>query len=387
MSLTKRSIDALRYDNKGKPVQIIWDGSLKGFGARVYPSGAKAFLIDYRTEHGTKKRLTIGRYPAVTVEQARKKTMSLLAAVNNGEDPAEDRRQKRNALLVRELADTYIDRHAKRRKRTWAEDERRLKKYVRPAFGSKSIVEVTRADVSRLHDKIGHTAKVEANRVLALVSVMFTLAEEWGFLPGGHVNPAKRVKPFAEHSRDRWVTHAEFPRLWSAIQSEESPYARAFFVLALLLGCRRSELLQAKWKNVDLTRRELRLPNTKAGNTHTLPLSERAAGVLFGLPQMLGNPHVFPSSVQPKAPMRDVKRQWRRIRKEAGLEDVRLHDLRRTVGSWLATSGASLPLIGKVLNHADASTTAIYARLAEDAARSALDQHAERIFSVGGAQP
>jgi len=85
--------------------------------------------------------------------------------------------------------------------------------------------------------------------------------------------------------------------------------------------------------------------------------------------------------------MRDVKRQWRRIRKEAGLEDVRLHDLRRTVGSWLATSGASLPLIGKVLNHADASTTAIYARLAEDAARSALDQHAERIFSVGGAQP
>lgn len=386
MGLTKRVVDAMHFDPAGNPAQIAWDGSLKGFGARVYASGAKSFVLDYRTAHGTKKRLTIGRYPTITVEQARKKALSLLSAVNDGEDPAQEKKDKRKGLSVRELGSIYIERHAKPRKRSWKEDQRRLDKFVTPALGSKAIAEITRVDVSRLHDKIGKETKIEANRVLALVSGMFALAEDWGFLPEGHANPAKRVKKFPEHSRDRWVTHAEFPRLFAAIQTEENPYARAFFLLALLLGCRRSELLQAKWENVNLDRRELRLPNTKAGNTHTLPLSTEAVAILESLPRMLGNPHVFPSSVAPRAPMRDVRNQWERIKADAKLEDVTLHDLRRTVGSWLATSGASLPLIGKVLNHADPSTTSIYARLAEDSARTALDQHAERIFAVGSAK-
>ena len=207
---------------------------------------------------------------------------------------------------------------------------------------------------------------------------------------------------------------------------------RAFFVLALLLGTRRSELLRAEWENVDLDRGGIRLPNTKAGNDHDLPLSREAVTILRNLPRLLGNPYVFPSPVEPGKPMRDVKRQWKRIRESAAIDlwtaananrvaelraegkadadapheterlralilteirttgaspfDVRLHDLRRTVGSWLAMSGNSLQLIGKVLNHADESTTQIYARLHQDAARSALDQHAVHLLTVAGAK-
>jgi integrase len=425
MALTKRAVDALSYRPNGP--HILWSGSLPGFGVRVFPSGVKSFILDYRNEHGQKKRTTIGKYGVLAPEQARKKALSMLASIAKGGDPVEERRRKRDALTMRELADTYITRHAVQRKRTWAEDKRRLDKYVLPAFGSRPVASITRADVSRLHDKIGETAKVEANRVVALLSVMFTLAEEWGHLPEGHPNPTKRVKAFAEQSRDRWVTHEEMPRLWAAIQNEPNIYTRSFFVLSLLLGTRRSELLSAKWENVDLERRELRLPNTKAGNTHILPLSLFATEILSSLPRMLRNPYVFPSSVEAGKPMQGVKRSWKRIRNETEIAlwsdantaraaelrrlaekaegeteerynalvlseiattgarsfDVRFHDLRRTVGSWLATSGASLPMIGKVLNHADASTTQIYARLAEDTTRNALDIHAERILTIG----
>ena len=420
---------------KSRHGEPLWNPMAKTAGTMRRPSLCKPLsvqcLLDYRNEYGRKKRFTVGRYGILAPEQARKKAHNLFATISNGADPNADRRRKRDVQTVSELAETYIERHAKQTKRTWAEDQRRLTKYILPALGSRPLASVNRADISHLHDKIGRKAKVEANRVVALVSVMFSKAEEWGSLPDGHPNPAKRVKPFTEHSHDRWVTHEEMPQLWAAIQSEPNIYIRSFFMLSLLLGTRRSELLHAKWENIDLARREIRLPHTKAGNTHILPLSPPAVEILSGLPTMLRNPHVFPSSVEPGKPMQGVKRSWKRIREDTqiglwkaanpgratalhaqaektGSEnveqryktlvlaeiqksgahsfDVRFHDLRRTVGSWLATSSSSLPLIGKVLNHADASTTQIYARLTEDAARNALDVHAARIFSIGSAK-
>lgn len=144
---------------------------------------------------------------------------------------------------------------------------------------------------------------------------------------------------------------------------------------------RRSELLSLRWTDVDLDRQEVNLRETKAGRSHVVPLAAPAVDLLSGLPREVGNPHVFPS-LNSGGHLYDLKKPWRRIRDRAGLEDVRLHDLRRTVGSFLALDGASLQLIGKILNHTEAKTTVIYARLTEDATRQALERHGERILSL-----
>lgn len=192
-------------------------------------------------------------------------------------------------------------------------------------------------------------------------------------------NPARRVHKYGIQSRDPWVTPAELPRLVKAVTEEPNVYVRTAVWLYLLTGLRKNELLGLRWKDIDFDRRELRLGDTKAGRSHVVPLSAPAVEVLRKTPRMVGNPHVIASPVEPGRPLVNINKPWERIRKRADLEDVRLHDLRRTAGSWMATSGASLPLIGKVLNHSNPSTTQIYARLAEDAKRTALEEHGARI--------
>jgi integrase len=298
----------------------------------------------------------------------------------DGNDPAAERRTAEGSTVAA-LADVYIERHAKVRKKTWKEDERRIKKHVIPAIGSRQLREVKREDISAFHTEIGRRTPVEANRVLALASVMFSLAEQWGFLPEGHPNPCKSIEPFREKSRDRYVTPTELPRLAEAINEEPNVYIRGALWLYLLTGVRKTELLNARWVDVSFERRELRLEETKAGRAHVVPLSHPALRILRELPRQRDNPWIFPGALRGQ-PLRGFAKNWRAIRVRAGLEDLRLHDLRRTVGSWLAMGGASLPLIGKVLDHSNPSTTQIYARLTDDSARQALEQYAQELMEA-----
>lgn len=383
MPITKRELDKLEYDVSGPSNQILNDPDLPGFGVRVYPTGRKVFFVRYRTVGGRRGRerwLTLGRYGELTLHQARDRARDALAAVRGGNDPAETREKARTGITVAEFAPLYLNQHAKRAKKSWREDERRLNKHILPALGRFRLDAVSRGNVAQLHRAISETSPVEANRVLALISVMFGKAIEWEHLPESAANPAARVQANGERSRDRWIKPAELPALMTAIRTEDNPYIRAAFLLYLLTGLRRSELLTLKWKHVDLDRREIYLPDTKANRPHTVPLSAPAADLLNSLPRQDSNPYVFPG--RDHGHIYDLKRPWARIRGASGLEDVRLHDLRRTVGSWLAMSGASLPMIGKVLNHSNPSTTQIYARLSEDPARAVLDDHAARIMAA-----
>lgn len=394
MALTKRDVDRLKHDPVGPATQIHYDGddrdSVPGFGVRIFPSGVKSFVVWYRTESGRKRLHTIGRFGPLTIDQARKKARELIGDATAGADPLAERRQKREAETVRDLGRLYIERHAKPHKKTWKEDERRLRSYVYPAFGALKVADVKRSDVARLHSRLGASKPYEANRVLALVQVVFNKAVDFGVLDDSAPNPAARIQKFKEQSRDRWVTPAELPALWEAIEEEQNPYIQAAFKCYLFTGMRRSELLGLRWKDIDFDRRVIRLEDTKAGRPHVVPLSEPAEAVLRELPRQVGNAFVFAGAKEGR-PLVNVAKPWKRIRERAGLEDVRLHDLRRTVGSWLASSGASLPLIGKVLNHSNASTTQVYARLAEDAPRAALEEHAARILELpigsAGANP
>jgi len=244
---------------------------------------------------------------------------------------------------------------------------------------SRRLSSLTRRDVALLHNKIGETARYAANRVVALVRKMFNLAHLWGVYPGE--NPAIGIELFHEEKRDRFVQPHELPKLFEALNEESNPYVKTAFLVALLTGARRGEVLAMQWADLDLEQAVWRIPHTKARRPHLLPLPEPVVSLLKELPPMLGCPYVFPGR-DGKGHLVNIAKAWARIRGRAGLTDVRIHDLRRTLGSWLAANGASLPLIGRALNHTQVSTTAIYARLNLDPVRTALETNAQRMLAL-----
>jgi integrase len=385
MKLTKRAIDGFKYEGDGKSRDARWDEQIPGLGARIYPSGKKVFILSYRA-NGRKRLLVLGAYGVLTLDQARGKAKKLLGEVIDGEDPLLVRKKERAGQTVKALADAYMERYAKPHKKTWRTDQSRIKKYILPTFGNLLVKSVARTDVAKWHHNIGKGKPYEANRNLALFSKMFNCAKEWGFVDETGLNPAYNIENFKEQKRDRWLNPKELPRLTKAFGGVENIYARACLWLYLLTGCRKTELLQSKWKDVDMDRQELRLPETKAGRVHYVPLSGPACAILQDLPPIDGNPFVFPGARNDR-PLVNIDKIWRKVRKEAGVEDVRLHDLRRTVGSWLAQDGSSLHLIGKVLNHSNVTTTQVYARFAQDHVKQALEDHGKRIMSVAGEAP
>jgi integrase len=324
---------------------FLRDTELRGFAVRVTP-GSKSFVLE-REIHGRVRRLTIGRYGALTVEQARNRARELLGEIAKGHDPAEARRQRRQSMTFGELERLYLERHAVHKK-SKGNDVGMFNKWLAD-WRPRRLSTITRADVTSRHAEMGaagHTT--HANRMVALVRTMFNLAFDWGLHPGP--NPASRVKMFKEVSRDRFVTPEELPRLWKALQNEPNPYVRGAFVIALLTGARRGEVLSMKWEDLDLAQGLWRIPETKAGRPHIVPLPKPVIDELMKLPRLEGNPFVL-CGRWGRGHLINVSKPWRRICQEAGLHDVRIHDLRRTLGSWLVAAGASLPLIGKALNH------------------------------------
>ena len=343
------------------------------------PQREEVLVIQYRKPGQRNSRFTtVGQYGTLTLDQARKKARSFLVAVQDGADPLDGRPP--TDTTIKQFAKTYVQDYAKGAKKTWRGDERRLERHVVPALGSHSLIDVRRQDVAWLHQKVSLRAPTEANRVLALVSHLFSKAEEWGYVPAGHPNPARGVHRNREKARDRWLKEPEVKRLMKAVSEEADPYVQAATLLYLLTGLRKPELLATRWVDVDLERRELRLPDTKSGRPHVIHLSPEAAHVFRSLPRQQDCPWVFPGRFDRHR--KDIKGQWERVRQKAGLEDVRLHDLRRTVGSWMAQQGIPIQVIGKILNHSHPAVTAVYARLADKQSKQAMDVLGERMGEV-----
>jgi len=373
MKLTKTVCDKATYQGKGKKgFYAVWDGRLRGFGLRITPNETKSFIVFYRTG-GKQRIITIGRYGVWTPDQARKRAQEILVEVNQGDDPAGEKKKARE-LTFAGLADDYLQNHSRIHKKSWREDERRLNTYLIPAFGKKKLIDISRQEVVRFHQRLGLKHPYESNRVISLLSALFEHARRLELVPWDYSNPSRLITKFKESSRAIFMKKEDLPKLFAALDREANPYFKAFIKLTLYTAARKTELLTSKWSDVDWDQKVLRLKDSKNGLPYEIRLSESALAILKELPRMAGNDYVFPSLDEPGKRLWNVDKPWRRIRAEAGIGEIHLHDLRRSAASWLAQAGIPLQHISGALNHKDRKTIEVYARLSDDPIRDVVDR-------------
>ena len=366
-SLSDRVVDALPV---GERDVIWWDRDLAGFGVRVYRSGSRVYLVQGRGPHGV-KRVAIGRHGVLPAEEARRRAAAVLARIRaetqRRPGPGGDR-----TPTVAELAERYLREYvAVRCKPATIRGYRQvIGLHVVPVLGKLPVTEVGRLQVADLHYRLRKTP-VAANEAVGALSRMFNRAEAWGMVPAGS-NPCRQVRRYRTRRLERFLTEEEFRRLGETLDALEIEgrvpvHAAAALRLLMLTGCRSGEIVGLRWEDVHLECNEIRLRDSKTG-PRTVALSPAAARVLAGLPRPPGNPWVV-AGARPGSRLTHIVYYWYRVRARAGLEDVRLHDLRHSFASRALALGEPLPMIGRMLGHSKIRTTARYAHLARDSVR------------------
>ena len=380
--LTKRLVESIE---PGATDIFVWDYELRGFGVRVKPSGRRSYLIQYRNSGNVSRRMTIGPHGVFTVEAARTRARELLHAARSGADPAAERDKVRTAPSVADFAERYMAEHAmvKKKPRSVRSDEALLRLHILPALGTKKVAAISRADVTTLHHDMRDRPGA-ANRAIALLSKMMSLAEKWGMRPDG-TNPCRHVERYPERRMERFLDNDELARLGMVLTEAqrtqtELPSAIAAIRLLLFTGCRSGEILSLQWEHVDFKRGCLRLPDSKTGNK-IVYLSAPALETLSGIKHQDGSSWVIAGAL-PGKPLVNLRKPWHRIRAKAGLPDVRIHDLRHSFASIGAAGGLSLPIIGALLGHTQPATTQRYAHLIGDPLKQAADLIGRRIAAA-----
>lgn len=367
---TKRALEALPLPPKGKRA-YYYDTGVRSLCISITPAGTCTFFV-YRWMQGKPERVMLGRFPDLTLEKARGKAGEVNAQLADGKNPQEARRALRGEPTLDWLFQEFKERHLipHRKSKTIEEYERQFTKHLSP-WKHRKLTSIQRKDVQKLHVKLGqHSGHYMANRVLALLSAMYGKAISWGLWEGE--NPAKGIERFKERSRDRFIQKEELPRFFTALANEQNTTARDCILLCLLTGARRSNVQSMRWKDLELSNGIWTIPDTKAGEKQTVPLVPMAIEVLRNREDS-EEEWVFPGPGK-TGHLVELKNVWARITREADLDDLRLHDLRRTLGSWQAITGASLAVIGKSLGHKSVNTTMIYSRLNQDPVREAMDR-------------
>jgi len=363
MRLNKRNIQKIPTPDTGRVYHH--DDQLRGFTICATAAGGRIWTL-YRRVNGTPVRLSLGRYPDLSPDDARKMCLDKLGQIARGEDPRT--RPTRSTITLGDLFAQYMDEHARPMKKSADEDQAVFQRYLEP-YANRPLDQFTRQTVRQIHLKMKPTP-FAANRMLSLVSKVFRFAAYDAEIFHGE-NPATGVARYPEKPRTRFLTLDEIPRFYDALRKEK-PLFRDFFLMCLYTGARKTDVLKMRGEQVNLDHHLWTIPNPKNGEETIIHLPLRAVEILRAKPR---RGWIFPSP-GPKSsggPLKDPKTAWNRIRERSGLHDLRIHDLRRSLGSWQAIQGASLPVIGKSLGHKSLKSTEIYARLCLDPVRDSVN--------------
>lgn len=384
--LTKRVVEAAA---PGEHDYIIWCDGLPGFGVRVFPSGKRSYLIQYRSG-GRTRRYTLGLHGVLTADMARKEAEELLPGVKRGRaDPSAERKRERRTPTVAEVADRYLSEHVAHHNKpsTRREARRLVEKHIKPTFGKTKVDRLTRAEIKRWHHALRDTPR-QANHALSILQKMLSLAAfDWELRSD---NPAKGIKRYSEVQRERFLTDEELRRLGEVLHKAEAEGTQLAGVIAAirllaLTGGRLSELLSLRWEDVDPETGALRLSDAKAGS-RVIPPAAPIAAVLAKMDRR-GEWLVSGPDASKPLSASTLESAWRRIRALAGLDDVRLHDLRHTKGTYAGQAHLNAFMVRDMLGHKTLAMTGRYVSRDADPLREANERVAGRIAAAldGGA--
>lgn len=336
--------------------RTVWCSSVSGFGARIRSSGRATFILQYRNRHGQQRKYVIGRYGALTIHQAREIATRKRGEIAQGFDPATEKIAAKTGDTMKDLAAVYLERYASK-KRSGYKDRGFIERSILPKFGPRKIESITFTDIKRFHASYG--APVAANRCLALLSRMFWFAKEEGMVKDPRwVNPAKDVKKNPERTRDRYIYESEMPRLLDATFAIDDKYLRASILFALFTGVRRGALFKLRWGDIDFengTFIERMAKQAKAGELIAHHMTTATKEILLDLGPKKPSDFVFLHKRSAKSYEWALRKTWESVKKEAKIneevERLWFHDLRKTVGSWMAKENFSSNLIKNALKH------------------------------------
>lgn len=358
----------------GKPKEVYRDSVVTGFMVEVSRSGSKTYALKYRDPNGGQRQYKIANVADLSFAEAKKEAVRVRSRVVVGKNPAEDRKADRAVPTVNELSVRYLE-HVRTYKRSHDIDARYLRIHLLPKFGKRRINQLDQVEIMEwLADKVRREGYAQAtvNRWQVILSHMLRMAKVWG-IPGSDVNPLEGVKQKDPNNKvERFLTAEETQRLKRAVERSPNPRLKDIVALLLLTGCRKRELLDARWDEFKLDQRLWRIPTSKTGKPRHVPLSDDAVTILRALPRFEGCDFILPN---PKTllPFTSIFHSWDHARRAAGLADLRVHDLRHSMASNMANSGQSLYVIGAVLGHSSPKTTTRYAHLSNETLHKAVN--------------
>jgi len=370
--LTKKYIDSLLPKTKN---YMVWDTEIRGFGARVWQSGKIVYLLRYRNKYKQQRKYTIGTHGEITPDQARSIAQQCKAEIAKGNDPAQLKAENRTSLTVADLCQRFITEYSVKRHKpnTHANYRFNIEKWVLPRIGKMKIDAVQRKDMVAIHYAISKDFPQVANRIIAILSKMFNLAEAWG-IRENNSNPCRHVEKNSANAKERFLSNQEISTLNDVLQHAEMTQTETMSAinairLLLFTGCRLREILDLKWEYVDLQDQCFKLPDSKTGAKRVY-FSLQVKEILEKITRVEGNPYVIVGREEGKQ-LNNLQKSWRRIRKLANIENVRIHDLRHTYASIGVANGLSLQMVGKLLGHTQVKTTMRYAHLVGDTLKDA----------------
>mgnify|MGYP001778700293 CR=1 FL=1 len=384
INFTEKAIAALPIPAKEQGQAIYYDsGSTDGLMLIVTYGGTKTYY-HYMFFNKRPVRTKIGRSSQIKLAVARARAHTMAENATKGIDPGEKRRENLHDITFKQFYETiYRPEYSivYKKPRSDVNDDSIFTHHLKD-FHNRMMLGIKPVEIAKLHNNTKQThSPYTANRVLSLIKHIYVIAAKHGYM-NGHANPAADIIKFKEQTRDRFLHSDELQRLFAALETEQNEVFKNYILISLYSGQRRSSILSLRWSQVDLVNGFIYLPDTKNGEPMQVPMTNQLKELFEKINHNKNSDWVLPSVRSKSGHLEDPKRPWHELLRRAGIKNLRLHDLRRTMGSYQAISGASLHIIGKSLGHKSASATQVYARLTADPVRNAMQKATDKMMEL-----